>query len=447
MNQSPARPLSSVIDDERLSAYQILIIVLCALIALLDGFDTQSIGFVAPTIASEWRLPIASFGPIFAIGLLGGLLGALAFGPMADRLGRKFTLVISVSVFAVGSLLTGWSSSVFELSALRLLTGLGLGGAMPSIISMTAEYAPRRLRATLVTMMFCGFPLGAVLGAVGATRLVPLYGWRSIFVVGGGLPVLLIPCVVLAMPESIRWLATRNRQEAISKILDRMNRSHQWDRRVDIAEPASPSLNNVAGLFTAGRALGTALLWQTFFLSLLMVYLLVSWIPTIAQQTGRDANVGMLAAAVLNITGIVGSLCFGRLSDRLGAFGVVGSAYVGGACLVLVVGLGTDLAGSIYWVAGLAGFFCIGAQLCVVAIASGHYPPELRATGVGWAMGVGRVGAIAGPLMGALLIRGSTSQHLLFIVLAATSLASGLAVFAMGAAVGVGRLRDTAHRT
>ena len=433
MNQSPARSLSSVIDDHGVSSYQILIIVLCALIALLDGFDTQSIGFVAPTIASEWGLPIASFGPIFSIGLLGGLLGALVFGTMADRLGRKFALVISVSVFAIGSLLTGWSSSAFELSALRLLTGLGLGGAMPSIISMTAEYAPRRLRATLVTMMFCGFPLGAVLGAVGSTRLVPLYGWRSIFVVGGGLPVLLVPCLVLAMPESIRWLATRNRQEAINRVLVRMNRSHRWDRPAEIAEPVSRNLNNVAGLFTAGRALGTALLWQTFFMSLLMVYLLVSWIPTIAQQTGRGANVGMLAAAVLNISGIVGSLCFGRLSDRLGSFGVVSSAYVGGACLVLAVGLGTDLAESIYWVAGLAGFFCIGAQLCVVAIASGYYPLELRATGVGWAMGVGRVGAIAGPLVGALLIRGSSSQHLLFIVLAATSLASGLAVFAMKA--------------
>jgi AAHS family 4-hydroxybenzoate transporter-like MFS transporter len=212
-----------------------------------------------------------------------------------------------------------------------------------------------------------------------------------------------------------------------------MNRAHLWDRLADIAGTAAPNLNKIAGLFAANRLVGTLLLWLTSLSSLLLVYLLVSWIPTIAQQTGRGANVGMLAAAVLNVTGIVGSVCFGRLSDRWGAFGVVSSAYVGGACLVLAVGLGTDLTESIYWVAGLAGFFCIGAQLCLVSIASGYYPLEMRATGVGWSMGVGRVGAIAGPLVGALLIHSSGSQHLLFIVLAVTSLVSGLAIFVMGA--------------
>ena len=291
--QTPVpRALISLIDDEGLSAYQTSVIAMCALIAMLDGFDTQSIGFVAGSIATEWHLPVTSFGPIFAIGLLGGLFGALGFGALADRYGRKGALVLSVCIFAAGALLTGWSRSVFQLSVLRFVTGLGLGGAMPSIISMTAEYAPRRLRATLVTVMFCGFPLGAVLGAIGCTKLLPLFGWRSIFVVGGSLPLLLLPFLIFAMPESVRWLAARGRIDEIGEILKRFRRDSLWDRSVLIDKPDTQPQKSILGLLASRRLLGTLLLWLTSFMSLLMVYLLVSWIPTIALQSGGRPNIG-----------------------------------------------------------------------------------------------------------------------------------------------------------
>ena len=428
----PARPLAALIDDGALSAYQILIITLCGLITLLDGFDTQAIGFVAPAIATALNLPIAAFGPIFAAGLLGGLFGALAFGRLADRFGRKTTLVATVGVFAVGSLWTIEAHSAMHLFVCRLVTGLGLGGAMPSTIAMTAEYAPRRLRATLVTAMFCGFPLGAVIGAAAASRLLPSSGWQVVFVIGGLLPLPLLPVMIFAMPESIRWLAARGRSAAIGRILAHMNRLEAWDGRAQLDAAPVAARASVARLFAPGLGGGTLLLWATFFLSLLLVYLLVSWIPTIAQQTGRGVTAGMLAAAALNFGGIAGSVCFGRLIDRFGPFGVVGAAYVGGALVVLVLGLGTELAASIYWFAGSVGFFCVGAQLCVVAIASGHYPLQLRATGVGWAMGVGRIGAIAGPLIGGLLIA-TPGRASLFAVLAALSFACGVTVFVMAA--------------
>ena len=433
-NHAPDRSLALLIDDQPMSGLQACIVALCAVIAMLDGFDTQSIAFVAPVIALEWHLPIASFGAIFALGLVGGMVGALGFGLMADAWGRKASLIASVSVFATGSLLTGWSGSAIELAALRFLTGLGLGGAMPGIISMTAEYSPRRIRATLVTVMFCGFPLGAVMGALGATKLVPIFGWRSIFLVGGCLPVLILPALVFAMPESLRWLAARNRRSDILRVVKRLRVAHDWDET--IAHNAATPLprNKITALFGDGLGVGTTLLWLTTFMSLLLVYLLVSWVPTIAVESGRGANAGLVAAAILNVSGILGSICFGRLSDRFGASRVVGAAYVCGAVTVLAVGLATKLSGSIYWVAGLAGFFCIGAQLCVVAIASGFYSLELRATGVGTAMGVGRAGAIVGPLVGALLIRSAGSQDLLFVVLAAAALVSGMAVLGIGRA-------------
>jgi MFS transporter, AAHS family, 4-hydroxybenzoate transporter len=428
--RGPLRSLESLLDTERLGVYQVAIITMCALIAMLDGFDTQAIGFVAPAVAAELHLPIASFGPVFAAGLLGGLIGALGFGLVADRFGRRKTLLATMLVIAFGSLLTIRSSSSVELMTYRFVTGLGLGGAMPSIIAITAEYAPQRLRATLVTAMFCGFPLGAVVGAVISSRALPVYGWRSVFVAGGVLPCALLPLVILAMPESIRWLASRQRTVAIEKILARMNRADSWDRRAQSPDPGIPR-SNVPALFAAGRGGGTALLWIVVFFSLLLVYLLVSWIPAIAQQAGRGPGTGALAAAALNLGGIGGSLVFGRLMDRLGSFRVVSVAYLGGTVIVIAIGLGTDLATSIYWFASLAGFFCIGAQLCVIAIASDYYPIELRTTGVGWAMGVGRVGAIAGPLVGGLLMRDTGEHDALFVVLAIASLASGLAVLGL----------------
>jgi AAHS family 4-hydroxybenzoate transporter-like MFS transporter len=210
-----------------------------------------------------------------------------------------------------------------------------------------------------------------------------------------------------------------------------MARVDLWDGRTHFDE-STPNRSNVTGLFAAGRAAGTVLLWITFFLSLLLVYLLVSWMPTLAQQTGREAGAGTLAAAALNLGGILGSVCFGRLIDRFGPFSVVGLAYVLGSAIVVALGVGTQLSSAIYWFAALVGFFCIGAQLCVVAIASSFYPVALRGTGVGWSMGIGRIGAVAGPLVGGWMIGGPADHHMLFSVLALTSLAAGLMVLVMG---------------
>jgi AAHS family 4-hydroxybenzoate transporter-like MFS transporter len=423
------RTLSSLIDDERISTYQLGVIALCALIAMLDGFDTQAIAFTAPAIAVALNVPVATFGPVFAIGLLGGMLGAFGFGLVADRTGRKFSLIVAMIVFALGSLLTARANSANELMLFRFITGLGLGGAIPSIISMTAEFAPRRLRATLVTTMFCGFPLGAIVGALSSAHLVPAYGWAVVFSIGGVLPLLLLPLVIFAMPESIRWLSARRRGLAIGRILSRMRRADSWDHQLEVPE-RNVAQNRVAALFAAGFGGGTILLWTTLFLSLLIVYLLVNWIPTIAQQTGRGADAAAISAAMLNFGGIVGSVCLGRLIDRFGSFKIVCAAYIGGAACVLALGVGTNLTSSIYWLAAVAGFLCIGAQLSVVAIAAEFYPLELRATGVGWAMGIGRLGAITGPLIGGLLL-GSSDYKLLFVVLASASLVAGLTVLGL----------------
>jgi len=427
-----ARTDSGTYDDDTLSRYQIVVITLCAIIALLDGFDTQAIGFVAPVIAADWGQSLAGFGPIFAVGLLGGLLGAILFGLVADRKGRRVTLLTTVALFALGSLLTALAHTPSELGLFRFLTGLGLGGAMPSIIALTSEYAPARMRNTLVSAMFCGFPLGAVVGALVSTSLIAQFGWMSVFLLGGIIPMVLLPVLTWKIPESLGWLAARGDHVRIDAILARMGQTRVRTEPV-VGEPA-PRKSSIAALFVGGRAFGTILLAMVFFVSLLIVYLMVSWIPGIAVQAGHSVGFGVLSAGVLNLAGIIGSLTIGALSDRMGAYRIVGIAYVLGALAIIALALLAAPGATILPFCVLAGFFCIGSQMCAVSIASQFYPVELRGAGVGWAMGMGRFGAIAGPLIGATLISADGAQRL-FTLVAILSAVAGIGILAMGGVV------------
>jgi AAHS family 4-hydroxybenzoate transporter-like MFS transporter len=419
-------PATDYLGDGPIAFAQIRVIVLCALIALLDGFDTQVIGFVAPVIAAEWNLPVALFGPVFAVGLLGGLLGAVVFGFLADRMGRRVTLLATVALFAIGSLFTFTARTPFELGSWRFITGMGLGGAMPSVIALAAEYAPAGRRNTLVTAMFCGFPLGAVVGALASVPLMEMHGWKAVFLAGGVAPLILLLVLIMWLPESISWLMTNGKQEEANIILARMGKAKPvlFQNR----EPSPrPSLGN---LFRGKLAIGTVLLGLIFFVSLLLVFLLVSWIPTFAVQAGYSVRVGTMAAAVLNLTGICGSLTIGALSDRKGACRVVGATYALGAALISVLAVVSSPAGAIFPFCVIAGFFCIGSQMCAVSIASQFYPVAMRGTGLGWTMGMGRFGSIAGPLIGATMVSGGAGS--LFWVVAGLSGGAAVGIFLMG---------------
>jgi AAHS family 4-hydroxybenzoate transporter-like MFS transporter len=201
--------ITSTIDNARFSPFQVFVTALCAFIAMLDGFDTQAIAYVAPVIAKQWSMNVSAFGPIFRVGLLGLSIGALVFGPAADMIGRKRVILLSPAIFDAFALLTATATSFETLLLFRLLTGIGLGGAMPNIIAITSEYSPQRLRATVITVMFCGFPLGSTLGGFLAAKLIPFFGWQSVFVVGGILPILLLVVLVISLPESIRHLVAK----------------------------------------------------------------------------------------------------------------------------------------------------------------------------------------------------------------------------------------------
>ncbi|MDQ1547909.1 MAG: transporter, family, 4-hydroxybenzoate transporter [Actinomycetota bacterium] len=440
-----APSFDSLLSGRRIVGLQVFIIVICAIVSMVDGFDTQSIALAAPSIAKDFGVQASSFGPIFGVGLFGGLVGAIVFGMLGDKFGRKPILIASIAIIAIGALITPFTTTATALFLVRFLTGIGLGGALPGVIALTGEYAPLRRRAATVALMFCGFPLGAVVGGLASSVLIPKLGWESVFWVGGIVPVILLPVVTLAVPESVRFLARRSDSSALAKVLDRLNLDPTL--APDIAPTADEARAPLPSLFMRGRAVGTIMLWIILLLSLLMTYFLTNWIPIIATQNGLDTRVAILGAVMLNLGSIIGSLVLGRfVRARPAATIVVG--YVVGALAVVAIGQAAHSAPGLLVTCFLAGFFGIGAQLCTVGLCATYYSDALRATGVGSAVGVARLGAILGPVVGGVLIAGGVSTPLIFVIIGAVSFGAAIAMLVMGLAVlrkrGVGSAEITA---
>jgi MFS transporter, AAHS family, 4-hydroxybenzoate transporter len=345
---------------------------LCALVAVCDGFDTQAIAFVAPVITKQWGAAPAAFGPVFSAGLAGLALGAFLFGSLADRIGRKAVILMCVALFGCSSLATTMAATLNELAIWRFVTGLGLGGVLPNLIAVTNEVASDRLKNRLVMLMFCGFPLGAMIGAIISAPLIRLGGWEAVFIFGGIAPLLLMPLLYLYLPN----------------------------RRAQISRKGG----NIAELFKHGRATATLLLWTAFFANLLVMYFLVNWLPSLLTMVGTDLSVATLSTGMLNLGGIAGAFAFARLINNHKAVTLLAFGYLAGSLtLLLIAGAQGNIAVMLVG-AGLAGSIVVGGQIAMNAVAASFYPAEIRSTGVGWALGIGRIGSIIGPLLGGLLI-------------------------------------------
>ena len=432
MDTGATTDLDSILNRATTSRFQVVIIALCTAVMIVDGFDTQAISFAAPGIAAAWHVEHASFGFVFGIGLFGGLVGAICAGVVADRVGRKPTLLAAVLLFGAASLATPFVDSMTALSAVRFVTGLGVGGALPSAIAIAAEYAPSRARGTVAAVTFCGIPLGSVIGSVLAARLIPSYGWGSVFVAGGVLPLVLLPVLAARVPESIRFLATRGDRATIARLLARMGVADEQAARLEIAPEAGVRRAPVQSLFTDGRALGTSLLSVAVFLTLLMAFFLVNWIPTLATRAGIGTSAAILGVGALNIGGILGGLVISRFADRWAPGMLISLCYALGAVAVGCVGQAGASGSWLLVSAFLAGLLAIGAQMCTVSLLAVYYDTRLRATGVGWTMACGRVGGIIGPVIGGWLIAGSVSMAAIFLLAGLVCAACAVTVFALG---------------
>ncbi|VVE77127.1 MFS transporter [Pandoraea sputorum] len=420
------------INAAPVSRFQILISTMCFLIVALDGFDIAIIGFIAPHIRGEWQLSMVSLGPLFSAGLLGLMVGAFCSGPMADRIGRRRVLILSVAWFGAASVGAALAPNVAWLIALRFLTGLGLGGAMPNAITLTSEFSPERRRGTLLTLMFCGFSLGSALGGVVTAYLVAGVGWRGLLAIGGLLPLALVPVLWFTLPESVRFLAIRGGTQAqiaatLKRVAPGLVVAGQTYSAADDRLPSSP----VVQLFHRDYRRGTLLLWLAFFMSLLLLYLLINWLPILAERSGLTLKQASMFAGLLQGGGVLGAIVLGVLIDRFHPYKVVAVAYLLGAASLASLAL-TE---SAIWLAVgifITGFCVSGSQVCANVIASAYYPTSNRATGVAWALGIGRIGAVAGSFGGALLLAAGWSNAGLFTILAIPAMLAALGILLAG---------------
>jgi MFS transporter, AAHS family, 4-hydroxybenzoate transporter len=399
--------VGQVLDGRPLSHLQWGVIVLCGLVVLLDGYDIQAMALAAPSIASEWSLPPSVFGIALASALMGLMLGAGVLAPLGDRWGRRPLLIGGMALVGFASLGTAFSTDLSDLVLWRLLTGLGLGASIPNATALTSEYMPTRRRAALVTLMFCNMSVGAFAAGFIAPSIIKAWGWEGIFILGGAIPFLICLLLFLAAPESVRLLLARSPNDPrITRLMARL--APDIDPAT-VRSDADPTLKHqsVAILFALEYRARTALIWCAFALNLFVLYVLISWIPTLLRGAGWLAPNALRGVGVINAGGVVGGLLLSWFVDRGKMVRAMLTAYAGTAVAMLLFAVLPS--GSTWWFLLLViGGGTAGAQMTLNALAAALYPQAIRATGLGWATGIGRIGAILGPLLGGVMM----AQHL-----------------------------------
>ncbi len=418
------------LETQRVGALQIRVALLCALAQAFDGYDIAAISMAAPALAEAWHVPATSFAEAFVLSSVGILVGALSGGPIGDRLGRKPVLIANLLLIGAFSLASAFAQSLATLSLLRFVTGVGIGGVMPNTVALTSDYAPQRYRATFVTFMFCGNTAGSFLGGQLVARMLPQLGWQSIFVVGGLAPILLVPALLLWLPESARFLLARARSS---------RRAQRLFARLGIAPAAAQAAavdvargNPVAELFAEGFALRSVLLWVMFFANLLDLYLLSYWMPSVLHLAGLSPADSVFAASMLTGGGLLSILAIGFLSQRFGGATVLTLSFASGSLFIAAIALLPLNYGALLAAILGAGVATVGSQLAANGLVAALYPARIRATGVGWALGVGRLGGIAGPGLGGVLLGLGWPPTRIFLCAAAGALVAAAATVALG---------------
>lgn len=398
--------LADVIDGRPVSRLQIEVLVLCVLVAVLDGFDTQIVGFLVTAMSATLNVAPQAFAPVFAAGLFGLMLGALLLAPAADRLGRKKILVVSILLFGCFALLTAFVTSIEQLFVVRLITGIGLGSAIPNLVALTAEYSPRRYARSAVTLLFCGMPLGAMIAGLSVDQWLPTTGWQNLFLIGGALPLAVAGAVAWRLPESVEFLSrnARNTEELTSIIKRLAPDLHTLPSGLDSGRSVRKSNTSISRLFTSGVWRRTLLLWLPYAMNLLILYFIMSWIPTVLVASHAPLSTGIRAIILFSLGGVIGSVVQGWMMNRWGSINVLTSEFAGYVAIVLLLNLLPITLYSFLPAMLVLGILVQGAQAGLNALAAELYPQEIRSTGVGWALGVGRIGSICGPLCGGFML-------------------------------------------
>ena len=416
-----------VIDGARFNQFHWLVMCLCALLLIFDGYDLFIYGVVLPVIMQEWGLTPMQAGALGSYALFGMMFGALIFGTLADRIGRKKGIAICFVLFSAATVLNGFASTPTEFGIFRFLAGLGCGGLMPNVVALMNEYAPKRLRSTLVAIMFSGYSLGGMFSAGLGIYMLPRFGWEAMFF-AAAVPLLLLPVILWKLPESVGFLVRQGRTDEARALLQKIQpkRTFTADDVLELTESKARSAS-VIELFRGGRLLGTLSIWVAFFCCLLMVYALGSWLPKLMANAGYSLGSSLSFLVALNLGGMFGAILGGWLGDRFNLAKVVVAFFAVSVVSISLLGFKTPMP-VLYSLITIAGATVIGTQILLYACAAQFYGLSIRSTGLGWASGIGRNGAIVGPLLGGALLGINLPLQLNFIAFAVPGVIAALAM-------------------
>ena len=424
----------ALIDNARFGRFHWMVMLWCALLLIFDGYDLFIYGVVLPVIMKEWGLTPLQAGALGSYALFGMMFGALLFGSLADRIGRKKGIAICFVLFSSATIVNGFAGSPTEFGICRFIAGLGCGGLMPNAVALMNEYSPKRMRSTLVAIMFSGYSLGGLISAGAGIYMLPRHGWQSMFFLAT-LPLLLLPVILHYLPESIGFLVRQGRTEKARALLNRLQPGLglQAGDQLLIDEKPGTSVS-VFELFRDGRAVRTLMIWLAFFCCLLMVYALGSWLPKLMANAGYSLGSSLSFLVALNLGGMLGAIAGGWLGDRLNLNRVMIAYFLMAAVAISLLGINSPTP-VLYVLICLAGATTIGTQILLYAGAAQLYGMSIRSTGLGWASGIGRNGAIVGPVLGGLLMGIELPLHLNFVAFAVPGAIAALAmmVFAVSA--------------
>ena len=427
MAEAQLSSTETALENQRIGGLQIRVAAICTVVQMCDAYDVNSIGVSVPSLTHAWNLPGPAFTAAFLWSSIGIMVGALAAGPIGDRFGRKPLLIASLTIFGIASLLSAFADSLGMLTILRFFTGVGIGGGFPGAATLTGDYAPHRRRALMIMASFTGAPFGGFLCGQAAGVLLPTLGWPSIFVIGGIVPLALVVVMAFWLPESPRFLAAKGnlspREAALLRRLD-ITPGPAAAVGLDVAQG-----NPVKMLFGEGYARQTVLLWIIFFCSLVNLYLFIFWLPEILHLTGLTPAEAVFATSLHTLGAIAAVLYLGYLIDRFGPQRALALHYAVGIVFILLIALAAMPYLILLAVVFLSGMTIIGSQTGANAACGALYPARMRTSGIGWALGIGRLGGIAAaPLGGFLLARGLAPRHVfltacVFAVIAAVATA------------------------
>lgn len=403
--------INETIDNAKFSLFHWKVLVWCLLIIIFDGYDLVIYGVALPLLMQQWSLTAVQAGLLASAALFGMMFGAMIFGTLSDRLGRKKTIMICVTLFSGFTFLGAFATNPVEFAILRFIAGLGIGGVMPNVVALMTEYAPKKIRSTLVAIMFSGYAIGGMTSALLGAWLVKDMGWQIMFLIAG-IPLLMLPIIWKFLPESLAFLIKSGKEEQAKQIINKLLPTRDIHQNTQLV--FNENIHHeapVKALFQDGRAFSTFMFWIAFFMCLLMVYALGSWLPKLMLQAGYSLGASMLFLFALNIGGMVGAIGGGALADRFHLKPVITSMFVIGAAALILLGFNSPQI-VLYSLIALAGAATIGSQILLYTFVAQFYPTTVRSTGMGWASGIGRIGAIIGPVLtGALLTFETTSSN------------------------------------